>query len=80
MSDRDIYPGQYYRHSKSGKDYQVIGTGIHTETEEAVIVYRPLYPSEHQLFVRPIRMFTEEVAIDGVKRARFEKVSPYVNQ
>ena len=80
MTDRSIHQGQYYRHTKSGRDYQIVGTGIHTETEEEVVVYRPLYPSEHQLFVRPLEMFTEEVSINGVMRARFEKVVPGAHQ
>lgn len=38
---RTIEPGRY-RHYK-GKDYQVIGTARHSETEEWLVVYRCLY-------------------------------------
>ena len=63
-----------YRHNKSGKLYQVIGMALHTETEEPLVIYRPLYASEFQFFARPYKMFDEEVEIDGVTMRRFEKV------
>lgn len=63
-----------YRHTKSGKLYEVIGTALHTETEELLVVYRPQYPCEYELFARPYEMFTESVALDGITRARFEKL------
>ena len=37
----DIKPGRY-RHSK-GNEYQVIGMARHSETEEEMVVHRPLY-------------------------------------
>lgn len=63
-----------YRHSKTGNLYEVIGTALHTETNELLVVYKPKRPSEYELFTRPIDMFTEEVVIEGQKMARFEKV------
>lgn len=36
-----ISPGRY-RHYK-GKDYEVIGEAVHSETLEAMVVYRALY-------------------------------------
>ena len=46
----DIKPGRY-RHFK-GNEYQVIGMARHSETEEEMVVYRPLY-GEGGLWVRP---------------------------
>lgn len=62
-----------YRHTKSAKAYEVIGIALHTENEEKMVVYRPLYDSEHELFVRPYDMFFEIIELDGENVLRFEK-------
>jgi hypothetical protein len=61
-----------YRHYKGGR-YEVIGVARHSETHEALVVYRPLY-GEGALWVRPYAMFVESVSIDGVLRPRFERI------
>jgi hypothetical protein len=61
-----------YRHYK-GHDYDVIGVATHSETREAMVVYRPLY-GEGALWVRPLAMFTENVIVDGKEVPRFAKV------
>ena len=61
-----------YRHYK-GNEYQVIGEGTHTETEEKLVIYKALY-EPFDIWVRPYDMFFETVEIDGVTRPRFEKV------
>lgn len=62
-----------YRHYK-GKDYEVIGLARHSETEEWLVVYRPLY-GDFGLWVRPYEMFVEKVTLDsGEQVARFEPV------
>ena len=48
-----------YRHYKGG-EYTVIGVAQHSETGEALVVYRPEY-GERGLWVRPISMFQESV-------------------
>ena len=63
-----VRPGRY-RHYK-GKDYQVIGTARHSETEEEFVVYRTLY-GDHDLWVRPLEMFTGHVSADGEAYPRF---------
>jgi len=65
-----IEPGRY-RHYK-GKFYEVIGTARHSETEELMVVYRPLY-GEGGLWVRPEAMFCETVLVDGVEVPRFSR-------
>lgn len=61
-----------YRHHK-GKEYEVIGVARHSETLEELVVYRALY-DDHELWVRPIAMFTEEVEVSGEKVSRFQYV------
>jgi hypothetical protein len=61
-------PGRY-RHYK-GQDYEVIGVARHSETEESLVVYRPLY-GERGLWVRPLAMFIENVEHEGVRQPRF---------
>lgn len=61
-----------YRHYK-GSEYEVVGEGTHTETGERLVVYKALYDPEG-LWVRPYDMFFETITLDGVQKARFEKV------
>lgn len=64
-----LEPGTY-RHYK-GNDYEVIGVARHSETEEQLVVYRPLY-GERGLWVRPLAMFCETVEVKGRQVPRFE--------
>ncbi len=59
-----------YKHYK-GHSYEVIGVAKHSETLEEMVVYKALY-GEHDTWVRPLKMFTEEVTVDGKKVPRFE--------
>jgi hypothetical protein len=61
-----------YGHYK-GHDYQVYEVATHSETEEQVVVYRPLY-GERALWVRPLAMFQESVDLDGVLTPRFKRL------
>ncbi len=63
-----LRPGRY-RHYK-GSDYEVLGVARHSETMEALVVYRALY-GEHGLWVRPLAMFQETVERDRVAVPRF---------
>jgi hypothetical protein len=65
-------PAGRYRHYK-GRDYEVIGVARHSETREALVVYRPLY-GERGLWVRPAAMFLGEVVVDGDAVRRFAPV------
>lgn len=64
-------PGRY-RHYK-GHDYEVIDVARHSETEEWLVVYRPLY-GDRGLWVRPLEMFMESVEVDGKTVRRFAPV------
>ncbi|MBR3610802.1 MAG: DUF1653 domain-containing protein [Oscillospiraceae bacterium] len=63
-----IKPG-CYRHFK-GKEYEVLFTAKHSETEEEMVVYRQLY-GEHGIWVRPASMWDEIIERDGKTFRRF---------
>ena len=70
----DLAPGRY-RHYKGGK-YTVMGVAQHSETGEALVVYRPEY-GDRELWVRPLSMFQESVETpDGVV-PRFALIDAY---
>ena len=71
--------GKVYRHFK-GNYYFVEDVACDSETKERMVVYKPLYNREdnRQLWVRPEKMFLEEIPerpdnITGQK-VRFELV------
>jgi hypothetical protein len=64
-------PGRY-RHFKGGL-YEVIGVARHSETEEELVVYRPLY-GVGGLWVRPLAMFCDSVTVEGVDLPRFAPI------
>jgi hypothetical protein len=63
-----IKPGRY-RHFKGG-EYQVTGVARHSENDELLVVYRPLY-GDRGLWVRPLAMFTERGTHEGEEQPRF---------
>ncbi len=66
-----IKPGTW-KHSKSGKEYKVIGVVKHSETLEDMVLYEALYANEvSSLWVRPASMWEEEVEVNGEKVPRF---------
>lgn len=71
MSDQTISAGRY-RHFKGG-EYEVFSVAKHSETEQWMVVYRPLY-NDSGWWVRPLDMFTEQVERDGEIIPRFVRV------
>jgi hypothetical protein len=67
-----LVPGTY-QHYK-GNQYEGIGVAMHSETNEKLVVNRDLYGSK-QLFVRPKKMFLEEVKSDKYTEPRFKPIS-----
>jgi hypothetical protein len=65
-------PNGSYRHYK-GNMYNVVGIALHSETEEALVIYRP--EDGAQLWARPLTMFVETVEVDGAIVPRFELVA-----
>ena len=69
MGNEDIKLGKY-EHYK-GKKYEVIGLSQHSETFEELVVYRELYGG-NKLWARPLKMFLEDIEINGKKVKRFK--------
>jgi len=64
-----------YQHSKTGKQYQVIGIAKHPETLEEFVVYKALYKNpKSKLWIRPVSMFLEKVMIHGKSVPRFKYI------
>ena len=61
-----------YRHYK-GNEYELIGIANHSETLEKMVVYRALY-GEGALWVRPLSMWEESVAVNGKSVPRFSYI------
>ena len=58
-----------YQHYK-GPMYEVFDVARHSETEEEMVVYKTLY-GDFSLWVRPLKMFMEEVEYEGKTMKRF---------
>ena len=71
MTEKTVCQG-IYRHYK-GNLYHVLHTAQHSETKEALVVYRCLY-GEYGVWVRPLTMFIETVEFDGKEIPRFELI------
>lgn len=66
-----------YRHFK-GTVYEIIGVATHSETQEQLVIYRPV-SDRNKLWARPLEMFTSKVdknKYPNVKQEyRFEPIS-----
>lgn len=70
---KQIEEGKYLHYK--GKKYEVLGVGMHSETLEQCVIYRPLYKKAGVAFwIRPFDMFCETVAIEGKQVPRFQKI------
>lgn len=56
---KEMAPSATHQHYKGGL-YEVIGEGIHTETNEELVFYKHVLPYEATLYARPKVMFYEE--------------------
>ena len=72
MTDEELI-GKEFAHFKGGH-YRLEGFATDSETLECMVVYRALY-GERGLWVRPRKMFFEEVTRDGRTFPRFRLIS-----
>ncbi len=77
----DFRPGIYEHYKSTEKDrryYLVLGKARHTETEEILVAYVPMYfePTHPgpRIQVRPFKMFIEEVEWEGKVVPRFRYI------
>ena len=61
-----------YEHYKGGQ-YEVLGIAKHSENLEELVVYKALY-GDGELWVRPLKMFLEDVDFKGKRVPRFKYV------
>lgn len=66
----------YYQHSKSGNFYEVIAVARNSENPgEELVVYKALYDDpkfgNQAIWVRPKKMFLENIVIEGKEVPRF---------
>lgn len=73
----------HFKHDQQGEvnnyAYEVVGLGVHIETGELQVEYRPLYYSSLAYglrinYHRHLSMFMGEVMVGDVKKPRFKRV------
>ena len=77
----------FYRHYKStwwsNHTYEIIGIAKHSETEEELVIYKPLFDAEStwlgkaQFAVRPMSMWFDEIEREGIQMKRFTLIKPH---
>lgn len=72
---KKIEIGAIYKHYK-GTKVKVLWEGFHSETLEPVVIYMHL--EDGVVWVRPKKMFLENVKINNRKIVRFQKINQKV--
>ena len=63
---------RYFQHFKGNK-YRLVHTAFDSETQQRMVVYQALY-GDRKYWVRPEKMFFEQVERDGKRFSRFEEI------
>jgi 8-oxo-dGTP diphosphatase len=71
-ADAQALKGRVFEHFK-GNRYRLVDFAVDSETLEPTVVYRPL-DGAHKLWVRPAKMFFENVSREGYLGPRFRLV------
>jgi hypothetical protein len=72
LESPDFTPGRY-THSKTGNTYWAYGLTYHTEDEEWLVEYMAdSGPNRHIRFSRPLKMWAENITVDGRLVPRFK--------
>ncbi len=72
-----IYPkvGEIYKHYK-GDTYEVVALALHSNNDEWMVVYKPLYENlDADMFTRPFREWEQKVNWEGNTVERFARVT-----
>lgn len=64
-------PGERWQHYKGGV-YEVITLANHSETQEALVIYKSI--PFGSVYARPLSMWQENCEIEGVEFPRFQKI------
>lgn len=65
-----------YRHFRNNREYRVLYVAKNEADREPVVVYEALY-GDHEIWVRPLKIFTEIVEHEGTRVPRFEFIREY---
>ena len=63
---------RYFQHFKGNK-YKMIASAFDSETQERMVVYQALY-GDRKYWVRPEKMFFEQIERDGKRFSRFQEI------
>ncbi|MGN1119519.1 MAG: DUF1653 domain-containing protein [Oscillospiraceae bacterium] len=90
MTEKELCCGTVVQHFKRGLLteaeraagtkylYEILGTALHTETREKLVIYRALYDGG-EIFARPLDMFLSETDREkypeATQKFRFERVT-----
>ena len=82
IGDRSVSVGDVFKHFKEGKMYLVVGFAISTETEEILVLYRPVVflPEEDKVWARPLGMFLSRVDKNKYPEAKQEYRFEYLGR
>jgi hypothetical protein len=70
----ELVIGGTYLHYKQ-KRYRVTGVARHSETLEEFVVYETLHDNElGKTWIRPLKMFLEEIAVGDYRGPRFKLI------